>query len=86
MEYRHKGDAEWKKEYPKVIDGKNNQFTVDYPLKNLSPGSYDTTLMAQNDFGWSPRSSIHTFRKEYASDESQKSEYHFQMNNEYFCS
>lgn len=74
MEYRPKGDSEWKTVTPKVNDGKNNLFTVEYLFKNLSTGIYEAALMAQNEFGWSPRSQPRTFEKEIESDEPQNGE------------
>ncbi|XP_034939144.1 lachesin-like [Chelonus insularis] len=72
LEYREKGDKEWKVLSPSVQDGSGNEFVVEHAIKGLQPSvSYEATLVAKNDFGWSPNAKIHTFSKEYASDEPQ---------------
>jgi len=61
LQYRRKGDQEWNIVEPEVKDGKGNQFTVEYPIRELQPGSYEAILKARNAFGWSLDSEPHTF-------------------------
>lgn len=42
-------------------DGNENQFMVEYPIRELQPGSYEAILKARNAFGWSLDSEPHTF-------------------------
>ncbi|KAK0168974.1 hypothetical protein PV327_002730 [Microctonus hyperodae] len=72
LEYRQKGDTEWKSVMPNVQNGDGTLFTVEHALENLQPGmSYEAKLAAKNDFGWSPLSASHKFDKEYVADEPQ---------------
>lgn len=69
LEYRKMNEEQWSLEKPKVI--KNNVgyiYTAEYSFKNLEPNKYEAVLKAQNAFGWSERSSIHSFRKEILSE------------------
>ncbi|XP_077277932.1 lachesin isoform X2 [Temnothorax americanus] len=68
LQYRRKGDQEWTVVEPEVKDGKENQFLVEYPIRELQPGSYETILKARNAFGWSLESKPHTFTGDYPPD------------------
>ncbi|XP_057323322.1 neural cell adhesion molecule 1-B-like isoform X1 [Microplitis mediator] len=69
LEYRRKGEGEWISESPDVKDGDRNEFMVEHALKDLQPGvSYETKLLAKNDFGWSSSSDTHYFKIEYISE------------------
>ncbi|KYQ49469.1 Neurotrimin, partial [Trachymyrmex zeteki] len=68
LQYRRKGDPEWNFIEPEVKDGKGNQFTVEYAIRNLLPGSYEAILKARNAFGWSLDSEPHTFSGDYPPD------------------
>ncbi|XP_063981455.1 neurotrimin-like [Diachasmimorpha longicaudata] len=68
LQYRMKGENQWIKMKPQVKDGQENNFFVENNFENLLPGVYQVTLTAKNDFGWSPQSSVHEFRKEIVAD------------------
>ncbi|XP_015110266.1 neurotrimin [Diachasma alloeum] len=68
LEYRMKGEDKWIEVKPQVKDGQENNFFVENHFENLLPGVYQVRLLARNDFGWSPQSSIHEFRKEIVAD------------------
>lgn len=72
LQYRRKGDEKWKVAEPEVKDGKGSQFTVEYPIEELRPGSYEAILTARNVFGWSIPSEPHTFTGDYPSEMAQK--------------
>ncbi|EZA50343.1 Lachesin [Ooceraea biroi] len=61
LQYRRAGDDVWSVVEPEVKDGKGNQFTVEHPIEDLQPGSYEAIFMARNAFGWSPPSEPHMF-------------------------
>ena len=56
LEYRRVGSESWEVATPRVTDGKDNQFTVQHPIENIQPGSYEAVLSARNEYGWSPKS------------------------------
>ncbi|KYM93929.1 Opioid-binding protein/cell adhesion molecule like protein [Cyphomyrmex costatus] len=68
LQYRRKGDQKWIFIEPEVKDGKGNQFSVEYPILGLQPGSYEAILKARNAFGWSLDSEPHTFSGDYPPD------------------
>ncbi|XP_029161634.1 lachesin-like [Nylanderia fulva] len=72
LQYRHKGDEKWIVVQPEVKDGNGNQFTVEYPIADLQPGSYEAILSARNAFGWSMPSEPHMFTGDYPSEMAQK--------------
>uniref|UniRef100_A0A0C9RFS8 Ntm_2 protein n=1 Tax=Fopius arisanus TaxID=64838 RepID=A0A0C9RFS8_9HYME len=71
LEYRMKGNENWIEVQPQVTDGQENNFVVESHFENLLPGVYQVRLLARNDFGWSPQSSIHEFRKEIVANAAQ---------------
>ncbi|CAL1674798.1 unnamed protein product [Lasius platythorax] len=72
LQYRRKGDEKWNVIQPEVKDGKGNQFTVEHPIEELQPGSYEAILTARNAFGWSVPSEPHMFTGDYPSEMAQK--------------
>ncbi|XP_012220072.1 neurotrimin-like [Linepithema humile] len=66
LQYRRKGDEKWNIVHPKVKENdKENEFTVEHPIEELQPGSYEAILTAKNDFGWSTASEPHMFTGDY---------------------
>ncbi|XP_070521260.1 protein amalgam isoform X2 [Cardiocondyla obscurior] len=68
LQYRRKGDKEWNVVKPEVKDGTGNQFMIEYPIRDLQPGSYEAILKARNTFGWSMESEPHIFNGDYPPD------------------
>lgn len=65
LQYRRKGEEKWNIVEPEVKEGNGNQFTVEHPIKDLQPGSYEAILTARNVFGWSMPSEPHSFTGDY---------------------
>ncbi|XP_074094926.1 opioid-binding protein/cell adhesion molecule [Cotesia typhae] len=66
LEYRRKGDADWKSVSPNVKDGEGDEFMVDHALEGLQAGvTYETKLLAKNELGWSSSSDTQSFDLEY---------------------
>ncbi|KAK1131608.1 hypothetical protein K0M31_017900 [Melipona bicolor] len=61
LQYRRKGDKDWRVVNPTVTNGRGYQFTVEYTVPVGEPGSYEAVLMARNNFGWSEPSDPHEF-------------------------
>lgn len=72
LEYRRKGDERWTVVKPTVTNGKGNQFTVEHMIEGLQPGSYEATLRARNNFGWSLRSKPHVFTGDYGDEQAEQ--------------
>ncbi|KAM0735086.1 Neurotrimin [Formica fusca] len=72
LQYRRKGDENWNVVEPEVKDGKGSQFTVEHPIEELQPGSYEAILTAKNAFGWSMPSEPHMFTGDYPFEMAQK--------------
>lgn len=68
LEYHEENKEEWKVEKPKVTNSMGNKYVAEFSLNNLPPNKYEAVLLAKNEFGWSERSSIHSFRKELSQE------------------
>lgn len=71
LKYRRKGDHEWIVMKPTVTNGQGTQFTVKHEIEGLEPESYEATLSARNEFGWSPTSKPYTFTGEFVIEEAE---------------
>ncbi|KAJ8919732.1 hypothetical protein NQ315_006260, partial [Exocentrus adspersus] len=61
LQYRRKGEEEWKTLKPEVTNDGDGVYTMKYTLKGLEPGSYETRARSQNSHGWSEYSDIMPF-------------------------
>ncbi|XP_072399970.1 protein amalgam-like isoform X2 [Diabrotica undecimpunctata] len=64
IQYRKKGDSDWKIAVPEVTNGQNDMYVIKYTLRDLEAGAYETRARSQNEHGWSEYSDIMPFEGE----------------------
>ncbi|XP_031832963.1 protein amalgam [Nomia melanderi] len=71
LKYRRKGETNWIILKPTVTNGKGIEFTVEHEIEELQPGSYEATLEARNEYGWSQPSKPYIFMGEEVIEEAE---------------
>ncbi|XP_045462616.1 lachesin-like isoform X2 [Harmonia axyridis] len=68
LQYRRKGDSEWRSVKPTVHGTDDGVYVIKYTLKELDEGSYETRCRSRNEHGWSDYTEVTLVEFDKSSD------------------